>query len=362
MSGSKGSSKEKRVQLTARESKLQDLNIEFVEGQLAAFGEAAGFQDFANALTEGAFEGIGDLQDIISAVPSADREAFTKAEFDRAVKSGQLSDELLDLELARIKRGGAASEEQIRLIDEATEASISGLRQDVDTGTRDALTALREELAPGKGLRPTDTPILDRGGLIAREAQRQVTRGVTELRGNQLKSRLNFPLAADQATGSASQFAIGTSASTRDIQRELSNRAFASRLALTGQTGQQRLTLAGLGNPAATQEACKPVLAASSKNASGGVSSRELKDLISRISGHDALEKIRKLAIYFYHYKPEAGQGHEKHIGPVAEDFKEVVGIGDGKTINYLDAIGLLMAAVQALAGDVDGLRAEVAA
>ncbi len=37
------------------------------------------------------------------------------------------------------------------------------------------------------------------------------------------------------------------------------------------------------------------------------------------------------------------------HVGPYAEDFRDAFGLGDGKEIAVVDAIGILMAAVKGL-------------
>ena len=45
-------------------------------------------------------------------------------------------------------------------------------------------------------------------------------------------------------------------------------------------------------------------------------------------------------------------EGH--HIVQYAEDFKEQTGLGDGKSINLIDGLGLTMKAVQELSSKVD--------
>ncbi|MGH2343373.1 tail fiber domain-containing protein [Segnochrobactraceae bacterium EtOH-i3] len=59
-----------------------------------------------------------------------------------------------------------------------------------------------------------------------------------------------------------------------------------------------------------------------------------------------------------WRYKPGAVPGDtERHIGPYAQDFQKATGLGDGKSINVVDAIGVTMGAVKELAGEVDKLR-----
>ena len=46
-----------------------------------------------------------------------------------------------------------------------------------------------------------------------------------------------------------------------------------------------------------------------------------------------------------------------RHIGPMAETFKEATGLGDGMTIDSIDAFGVLLAAVRGLASQVEELQ-----
>lgn len=80
-------------------------------------------------------------------------------------------------------------------------------------------------------------------------------------------------------------------------------------------------------------------------------SSRELKDIGEPLDEQDILDAFLKLPIEKWNYKGD----NKKYIGTYAEDFKDAFGVGDGKTINFIDAIGVTMASVQALAKRVGG-------
>lgn len=60
-----------------------------------------------------------------------------------------------------------------------------------------------------------------------------------------------------------------------------------------------------------------------------------------------------------WRYKEGTGMDDAEHVGPYAEDFKEATGLGDGKTINVVDAIGITMGAIQELSRKVDNLAKE---
>jgi hypothetical protein len=84
----------------------------------------------------------------------------------------------------------------------------------------------------------------------------------------------------------------------------------------------------------------------------GGVwtnaSSREFKEDFETIDNEDLLEKINKMSITKWKYKGT----NETHIGPMAEEFKELFDlgiVGENKSISTIDASGIALSAIQAL-------------
>ncbi|CAJ0860523.1 hypothetical protein AMST5_01310 [freshwater sediment metagenome] len=55
-------------------------------------------------------------------------------------------------------------------------------------------------------------------------------------------------------------------------------------------------------------------------------------------------------------YKEGEGDGGE-HVGVMAQDFKRETGLGDGKSIHVVDALGVAMGAIQELAEKVESLK-----
>ena len=79
-----------------------------------------------------------------------------------------------------------------------------------------------------------------------------------------------------------------------------------------------------------------------------GVSSRTMKDNIIGVNEGDILDKLSNLAIKKWNYIAD-GEGI-KHIGPIAEDFYSLFGLGiDEKHIATLDLSGVAIAGIQAL-------------
>lgn len=68
------------------------------------------------------------------------------------------------------------------------------------------------------------------------------------------------------------------------------------------------------------------------------------------------LDALKKMPVEAWKYKEGEGDGGE-HVGTYAQDFQKATGLGDGKNINIVDAIGVTMGAVKELAEKVEGLK-----
>lgn len=74
------------------------------------------------------------------------------------------------------------------------------------------------------------------------------------------------------------------------------------------------------------------------------------------------LDSVRQMPVEEWEYKDGMGDGGgRRHIGPYAEDFARATGLGDGKTISIIDAVGVSLGAVQELAEKVDRIEGMVA-
>lgn len=90
-------------------------------------------------------------------------------------------------------------------------------------------------------------------------------------------------------------------------------------------------------------------------------SSRSFKNADGSIDAIALLAAVEALPVETWHYKEETGLGTQPHIGPYAEDFRAAFGVGDGVTINPADAIGVCLAAIQALSQKIESLEAQLA-
>ncbi|MBV7461974.1 MULTISPECIES: tail fiber domain-containing protein [unclassified Acidovorax] len=90
-------------------------------------------------------------------------------------------------------------------------------------------------------------------------------------------------------------------------------------------------------------------------------SSRTLKTGIEPVNGAALLEKVLALPLYHWRYKSSPTQ--ERHVGPMAEDFRKIFQLGqDDKSLAPGDLAGVTLGAVQALARKVNEREADIAA
>ena len=76
------------------------------------------------------------------------------------------------------------------------------------------------------------------------------------------------------------------------------------------------------------------------------MSSRTVKHDIKKVKGKELskfAKALKDLDLYTWKYNGE----DTKHFGPIAEEFKQKLGVGDGKTIHPTDVMGVVMAAAK---------------
>jgi hypothetical protein len=203
---------------------------------------------------------------------------------------------------------------------------------------------------------------------------------VSDVRTRGLEQLLQRPLQEAQLAQAASQFQQQRADARLQFQNELRLKSFENRLRLATLPHQLALetyggsttageffgTTAGLqaGKSAATAQ--KRLATASlvggglqaGGTAAAGLaiaSSRKLKDIEGVIDDDDALHALTDLEVGLWRYKDDPEM--KLHIGPYAEDFRDRVGLGDGRTIFLPDLIGLNLAATRALARKLEGLH-----
>lgn len=80
-------------------------------------------------------------------------------------------------------------------------------------------------------------------------------------------------------------------------------------------------------------------------------SSRDWKNDHGTVSIHDVADGVAQIAIHEWSYAPgvhvPGSLPGQRHVGPMAQDFQQVFGLGDGRHINVIDAFGICMAALK---------------
>jgi hypothetical protein len=92
--------------------------------------------------------------------------------------------------------------------------------------------------------------------------------------------------------------------------------------------------------------------------ASKGVfpSDENIKTGKAPIEGRKLTKAIKSMRLERWTYMPGFGDEGE-HIGTYAQDFAKATGVGDGKTISIIDAIGVLQGALKQNIEDVERLQ-----
>ena len=85
---------------------------------------------------------------------------------------------------------------------------------------------------------------------------------------------------------------------------------------------------------------------------------RNIKDKFETIDATNILKQVTNLPITKWEFKDQPGV---KHIGPMAQDFHEIFKVGGSqRQISIVDALGVALAAIQALSSKVDRLENEL--
>jgi len=90
-----------------------------------------------------------------------------------------------------------------------------------------------------------------------------------------------------------------------------------------------------------------------------GISDRNVKEAFAPVDAQVILDRVARLSIETWRYK---GQGI-RHIGPMAQDFAAACRGGpDDRHIELVDANGVALAAIQALARRIEAQETELTA
>jgi len=162
-------------------------------------------------------------------------------DLERAQSLDPLREETLRQQFDIIQRGGVPTEAQREFFGTAAGEAIAAGRSDIEMFAAEQVRLLGQELAPSLGLRPSDSPILDRGQLVAREATRQFGQLQSAVRGQE----------AQALSGLIGQN-LATAGALTGLELSLADQAQRNRIALAtalAPTGGPTPTGAVLGQP-----------------------------------------------------------------------------------------------------------------
>ena len=323
----------------------------------------------------------------LDAVRSAINTGQTAGGADGGTAPGQLVQDQIQFfqdELKRIEPGG--DPEQQRLIQESADRAIESGLIDVERVRTQSIDDLLGRIAPSRGLRPGDSPIVDRGGNIIAESVRQAGQLTSGIRGQQAdferqlrEQAFNNRLTLGAALGDIGQnqqklgmgLASGVPSNVGGTLAAISgSRGSTTDFNGDGSFGQGLKNVSGLAAGAGS------LISAGNMASQGNYSfsAEELKDIEGperrkrkAISTKDILEAVKRLDIRAWKYRIEArealGLDSARHVGPMAGDWQREMTratrgpIGDGLTINMTDAVGASLAAIQAMGKKIDKLE-----
>lgn len=185
-----------------------------------------------------------------------------------------------------IENGGQATPEQTAQIKAAADAALSSGLSDISTFRDESLRSLAQETSQARGLRPSDTPILDVGGRIVNESSRQASKFIDDVRGRQAQQMLDYPLAEGQYRAGLIQNQQTQAANTQNFVQQLRQQAFNNRLNLTSTLGTLGLQSSQASvNPAALQAQLAQQVSNYTGSTSGTTSVRDPLGNISSLFG-----------------------------------------------------------------------------
>src|SRR5687767_12517589 len=154
--------------MTEEEKLLLRLNTELTQHQLQNIQLLAPFQrELLDLSLADMKRNRADADALDRAISPEDRAKQQKDDFERAKRLGPVQDEIMQRQLEEIRRGGAATPEQLARIKAAADAGISAGSADIDASTQRGIGLISDELANSRGLRLSDSPISSEAALLA---------------------------------------------------------------------------------------------------------------------------------------------------------------------------------------------------
>jgi hypothetical protein len=158
---------------------------------------------------------VNNVASIIN--PGENEQILTDLARTQSEASGQVSrtiGESADIALENLRSANRSPEEIRALIGEEADLRIEGGLSDIESFSRRLGTQLRTVIAPSRGLRPGDSPILDRAGEIQRTGVEQGAQLIRDIRSAQTRANIDVPGQIQERVGSLSAQNINSANTT----------------------------------------------------------------------------------------------------------------------------------------------------
>ena len=324
------------VTRTPEEIEYTKQQIELAKQQLALIDEEHGWQSEIYAITKPLLEKYALMIDQDYAeynspeyqATRAKQNQLNSAQLDSAIRNLPIQDELLQRQLDEIRRGGAATDEQKRLIADVSDRALASGETDVNRFLGQGLDQIRNQMAPARGMRPNDAPMIDAAQRVLEEATRQQGQLTNNIRGAQAQAELNFPLNAGQVTNQWNQWQQGFNQDMNQFLSGLNQQARQNRTALMGQLFSSPMTASENGLNLINASRPNPVNftqnTTTTQKQSGGSILGGVGGLLSGV-GSLYSSGIFSSRQFKTDIKPlEAPPGHMLSPGALKQDFKPI--------------------------------------
>jgi len=324
------------VTRTPEEIEYTKQQIELAKQQLALVEEEHGWQSEIYALTKPLLEkyalmvdqDFAEMQSPEYQAMKAKQQQLDTANIDAQLRNLPMQEELLQRQLDEIRRGGAATDEQKRLIKDVADRALAGGETDINRFLGTGLDQIRNQMAPARGMRPDDGPMQEAAQRVLEEAVRQQGQLSQQVRGAQSQAELNFPLAAGQVTNQANQWQAGFNQDMNQFLSGLKTQAVQNRTALMGQlfsapmtAGDRGLNLVNVSRPNPVNF---PQNTTTTQKTSGGSIFGGIGGLLQGVGAVAPLFSSRKAKT---NIKPmEAPPGHMLSPGALKQNFNDLSG------------------------------------
>jgi hypothetical protein len=366
MSYSKSQTKNKLGEISFEEQSVLDTLVQLNIEQFDELLRTTDIREFGNQILFRQMEEIAGTTE--AGVEAFTQEAQLDLFNDQIQAERQASEaqrEFTNQQIELMRGGFSPSPEQQAAIQESADRAVAAAEQDILRGSRRAIEQISREVSPALGLRPGDTPIINRMSNVAEQATSDIAATTSRIRSQQAQQEATLPLQTSQVMTQqqglqeqAKQFQ-NTLRASRQLNLEQLARGAQPGGAIIGQgTPAQNLSVARVPRLA---EITSTTRAGGFSSTEGiqvagtimqgiGMSSREWKEELGDANPEEILAALAALPIHRWKYSDWTGVKGDEHVGPYAEDFRKTLGVGDGRFIDLLDAVGVLFAAVKALA------------